>query len=136
MVEVRVSKYMLGYMLQLAGLKRHRWETIFGAFCQFPVEIPNFFWDVELYLRHGALPRRFFLRCYVPQDFPGLDGTKELIPRLRKHIMSSLYRGISLDLIRSNSGKAIGNGRILPLWPLHSDGFGGWEFAQRSNLSP
>lgn len=133
MVELRISKYLLRYLLQEGGLDRHQWEKLLSGFCGFPVKIPRFFWEVELYVRHGAKPPLVHLICHVPPHFPGLDGRKEIHSRLRRHVLGSIYREVSLG--HSHSSNAITNGsdRIPLALPSHNDEFREWGFAPQNN---
>ena len=125
---VKLSKYLLKTLVPLCGRRVELWEATLSYACGFDIELPRFFWEVEVFLLHAERPKQMTLLCAPPRDFVGLEPGREYLQRLRRHVMSSIYRQVSW--YHNNGAATNGNGHTLLWLPSRNGGFVGWESVQ------
>lgn len=112
------------------GRTGEQWEKAFSEFLNIPVELPLFFWEIEIVLHAGRMPERLTLETPLEKSWMSIFYRYNFRSALEKSANRELLFRYHLYLPDSNSREGENSDRIPCELLSRSDEFAEKESAQ------
>ncbi|MDH5719592.1 MAG: hypothetical protein OEZ13_03130 [Spirochaetia bacterium] len=91
MIQINLNTFLAKKIEERCGASQKKWEGYFSALAGYKVQIPYFFWEIEMPLKTSRIPASISLK------FPAMNGwlqvifEKNLKSEFERHIKSKMF---------------------------------------------
>ncbi len=129
-MEITISTCTAVAMLRDFGTDKEKWQNAFSEILGCPIELPYFFWEVELAAYSGHLPLSISIHTGLERSWLSVFYHGNLWNALKKNARADLLRKYHLVSIGNNNREDTRSGHIPCGLPSHNDESAETESAQ------
>ena len=91
MIQIQLNSFLIGKIRGKCGASQKKWENYFSKLAGYRVQIPYFFWEVEMPLKTFRAPMSVSLKFPAMNSWLQVIFERNLKHEFEKHLISKLF---------------------------------------------